>query len=103
MNPTLCERTVGSSGNVSFFVRQGDPNDKPDAFAPELKKRNVQFAEVKEIGDRSFLVNQSYGMLQLNTYRGSTYVIITLLAPGANEAKSKEMGEKSMQKVTSKL
>jgi len=48
-------------------------------------------------------VNQSMGMVQLNTFKGSAYVIITLLVPGANEAKSKEMAEKLMQKVLSKI
>jgi len=35
-------------------------------------------------------------MVQLNTFKGSTYVIVTLLVSGANEAKSKEMTEKLM-------
>jgi hypothetical protein len=102
-NQTLCECTVGSFGTLSFFVRQGDPNDKPDAFTAELKRRNMQFTEVKGVGDRSFFVNQGYGMVQLNTYKGSTYVIITMLVPGTAEAKSKEMVTKLMQKVISKM
>lgn len=102
-NPTLCECKVGSFGVLSFFVRQGDPQDKPENMAAELKKRNMPFTEVKGVGDRSFFVNQSMGMVQLNTYKGSVYVIITLLAPGSNEAKSKEMAEKLMQKVVSKF
>lgn len=42
-------------------------------------------------------------MTQLNAYKGPHYIIITLLIPGAAEAKQKAIAEKLMQMALSKL
>jgi hypothetical protein len=102
-NPTLCDHKVGELGALSFFVRQNDPKDAPDKIVAELKKQNIQTTDLKGVGDRSFFSAPGYGMIQLQTFKGSTYIIITLLVPGTAEAKGKAMAEKLMQKIVSKL
>jgi hypothetical protein len=38
------------------------------------------------VGDRSLFSNQRDGMIQLNTFKGDKYLIITMLVPGAAAA-----------------
>ena len=42
-------------------------------------------------------------MTQLNAFKGPNYIIITLLIPGAPEAKQKTIAEALMLKALSKL
>lgn len=95
----VCEYKVGGMGVLNLFVRQGNAADSPDKMLAELKKRDVKTNEIKGIGDRSFTAEMGFGMLQLNTFKGSTYYIITLLIPGAPLEKESEVAQKLMQKV----
>jgi hypothetical protein len=54
-------------------------------------------------GTRSFYASPGYGMTQLNTFKGPTYIIITLLVPEATELAQKAAAEKLMRKVLSRL
>jgi hypothetical protein len=101
--PTLCDYRIGDSGSLSFFVRQNNPEDNADKMLAELSRRKMQVSEVKGVGDRSFYVAQGYGMIQLNSFKGTTYVILTMMVPGAPEATTKGMAEKLMQKVLAKF
>jgi hypothetical protein len=59
--------------------------------------------EVKGIGDRAFFTSPGYGMVQLNTFKGSYYAIITLMVPGASPEKVKAAAEQLMKKALLKL
>ena len=102
-NQTLCEYKVGSGGMLSFFVRQNNPNDSPDKMIPELKKRKTAVSDAPGVGDRSFFASPGYGMVQLNSFKGKTYVLITMLVPGTPEPKVQEMAVKLMQTVLAKF
>ncbi len=102
-NQTLCEYKIGAFGSLSFFVRQNNPNDSPDKMIPELTKRKMAVTDAPGVGDRSFFAAPGYGMVQLNSFKGKTYVLITLLVPGTPESKVREMAVKLMQKVLTKF
>jgi hypothetical protein len=42
-------------------------------------------------------------MLQLNTFKGSQYLIITMLVPGATETAQKTAAEKLMREALTKI
>lgn len=102
-HPQMCDFKVGDYGMVSFFVRQPNSGETPDKAIAELKKRNIESADAKGIGDRSFFASMGYGMVQLNTYKGTTNVILTVFVPGAPEAKERAIAEKLMLKALPKL
>ena len=98
-----CEFKLGDYGVLNVFVRHGNPNDKPDVMIAELQKRKITTAELTGVGDRSFYASPGYGMVQLNTFKGTAYLLITALVPGAPEAKVKAGIEKLMAKALTRL
>jgi hypothetical protein len=102
-NAAVCDFKVGDLGALGFAAQQQRPGETPDATMAALKKMNMPVTEAKGIGDRAFFASPGYGMTQLNAYKGSNYIIITLLIPGAPEAKQKAVAEALMLKALSKL
>jgi hypothetical protein len=102
-NAAVCDFKVGDYGAVGFAAQPQRPGETPDMTIAGLKKMNIPATEVKGIGDRAFFASPGYGMTQLNAYKGPNYIIITLLIPGAAEAKQKSIAETLMQKALSKL
>jgi hypothetical protein len=102
-NPALCDFKVGDYGVVGFAVQPNRPGETPDRIMSELAKRKMQPVEVKGIGDRAFFTSPGYGMVQLNTFKGSNYAIITLMVPGASPEKVKAAAEQLMKKALLKL
>ncbi len=102
-NAAVCDFKIGDYGGLGFAAQQQRPGETPDMTIAGLKKMNIPATEVKGIGDRAFFASPGYGMTQLNAYKGPNYIIITLLIPGAPEAKQKAIAETLMQKALSKL
>jgi hypothetical protein len=102
-NSAVCDFKVGDIGALGFAAQPQRPGETPDKMIAELKKRNIPATEVKGLGDRAFFASPGYGMTQLNAFKGPHYIIITLLVPGAAEAKQKAIAETLMQKALSKL
>lgn len=104
-NPILgppCDYTVGDYGVFSLWIGQNQTNTCEKTMA-ELNQRNIKTAPAAGIGECSFFADQGYGMLQLNTWQGTNYVIITLMIPGENESQQKSIAEKLMRLVINKL
>jgi hypothetical protein len=102
-NAAVCDFKVGDYGTVGLMTQRSRPGETPDKIIAELKKRNIPVSNAPGIGDRSFFTSPGYGMNQLNTFKGSNYLIITLLIPGAGEEKQKAIAEKVMRKALAKL
>lgn len=103
INPAVCDFKVGELGVLNFTTQPQRPGQTPDRIIAELKKRNIPATEAKGIGERAFFASPGYGMTQLNAFKGPNYIIVTLLIPGAPEAKQKTIAEALMQKALSKL
>jgi hypothetical protein len=104
INKEVCEYKVGNMGGiVNFVARQTGPAETPDRIASELNKRKMETTDVAGVGDRAFFAKQSYGMVQLNAFKGNKYVIVTALVPGAPEAKTKAACEQLARKALAKL
>jgi hypothetical protein len=105
-NPAVgapCEYKVGDSGAFSILIKAVGPGETPDKVKSELQKRKIAVSEAPGLGDGSFFSSPGYGMIQLNTFKGSKYLIITILLPGATEAVQKTAAEKLMRKALTKI
>lgn len=101
-NPSVgapCEYPVGSGGTFSILVKAAGAGETADKVMAELKKMKIAVSDAPGIGDRSFFSSPGYGMIQLNTFKGPKYYIITLLIPGSTEAAQKTAAEKLMRKA----
>ena len=105
-NPAVglpCEYVIGSSGVFSILVKAVGSGETADKVMGELKKMKIAVSDAPGIGDRSFFSSPGYGMIQLNTFKGAKYLIITMLVPGAAEAAQKTSAEKLMRKALTKI
>ncbi len=104
-NPAVgipCEYVVGDYGAFSILVKPLGPVETPDKIQSMLGKM-MKTSDAPGIGDKSFFAFPGYGMVQLNTFKGRTYVIMTLMVPGLSEDQHKAPAEKLMKKVLPKL
>jgi len=101
-NATVCDYVVGAGGVVSVSVPPGS-GATPEAMVAGLNKRNIKTENAAGVGDRAFFAAMGYGMIQLNAFKGRNYVIITLMLPGMDEAKSKGVATKLMNKALAKF
>jgi hypothetical protein len=105
-NPAVglpCEYVIGSSGVFSILVKAIGPGETAERVMGELKKMKIAVSDAPGIGDRSFFSSPGYGMVQLNTFKGPKYLIITMLVPGAPEGAQKISAEKLMRKALTKI
>jgi hypothetical protein len=100
---TPCQYVIGDYGAFSILAKTAGPGETADKMMSELKKRNIPVSDAPGVGDRSFFASPGYGMLQLNTFKGSTYLLITMLVPGATEAAQKTAAEKLMREALTKI
>jgi hypothetical protein len=99
-----CEFKVGDYGVFSILIKTAGPGENADKVSAELKKMNIAISEASSgIGDKSFFSSPGYGMVQLNTFKGTKYLIITMLVPGASESAQKAAAEKLMLKALTKI
>lgn len=97
-----CEYKVGSMGVFSILAKPAGPGENADKIMAEMKKMKIAVSNAPGIGERAFFSSPGYGMIQLNTFQGSRYLIITMLVPGATETAQKNAAKKLMLKALTK-
>jgi hypothetical protein len=100
-NAAVCDFKVGDLGVVSVTNAQG--MGTADQVLAAAKKNNMAVTDAPGIGDRSFYFSPGYGMAQLNTFKGGSYVIVTVMAPTGGEPKGREIAAKVMQKALPRM
>jgi hypothetical protein len=100
---TSCQYVIGDYGSFSILVKAAGSGETADKMMAELQKMKITVSDAPGIGDRSFFSSPGYGMLQLNTFKSSMYLIITMLVPGASEAAQKTAAEKLMREALTKI
>mgnify|MGYP001078649548 CR=1 FL=1 len=104
-NPSVgipCEYVVGDYGAFSILVKPLGPIETPDKIQSMLAKM-MKTADAPGIGDKSFFAFPGYGMVQLNTFKASRYLIITMLVPGATEPAQKNAAKELMLKALTRI
>ena len=105
-NPAVgapCQYVIGDYGAFSILVKSVGPGETADKTMAELKKMKMAVSDAPGVGDHSFFSSPGYGMLQLNTFKGSWYLIITMLVPGATDAAQKTAAETLMREALTKI
>ena len=73
-NPAVgvpCEYVIDYYGAFSILVKAVGPGETADKVMAELKKMKIAVADAPGTGDRSFFSSPGYGMIRLNTFKGS--------------------------------
>lgn len=99
----FCGYVVGDYGMFSLLVKSLRPGETQTKILDVFIKGHMKTAAAPGIGDLSFFFFPGNGMVQLYTYKGTKYVIMTILVPGLSEDDEKAPAEKLMQKILPKL
>jgi len=105
-NPSVgvtCQYVVGSYGTFSILIKTARPEENAGKVKAELKKRNIAVTDAAGTGDQSFFSSMGYGMIQLNTFKGPHYLIITMLVQESTEAAQKTAAEKLMRLALTRI
>jgi hypothetical protein len=105
-NPAVgrpCEYIIGTSGVFSILMTAVRPGETLAKVKAELQKNKIAVSDAPGMGDGSFFSSPGYGMIQLNSFKGSKYLIITMMIPKANEVTQKAAAEKLMKKALTKI
>lgn len=101
LNATVCDFKVGDFGILNVTVPAVVTS--PDNFLAQAKRSKLTPVQAPGIGDRSFYTSPGYGMAQLNTFKGGSYVIVTVMVPGADEPMNRAIAAKVMQKALPRM
>lgn len=85
-----CQYMVGSGGVFNILCKATTQGETPATVMAGLKKSKIPVSDAPGIGDRSFFSSPGYGMVQLNTFKGQHYLVVTMLVPGLTEAAQKK-------------
>ena len=102
-NAAMCDFPVGQQGKIRLMLMTVTPSETPEISIAQLRRDKIAVTEVKGIGRRAFYADHGGGMTQLNAYKGSNLVILTLLIPGASDTRQKIIAEALMAKALAKL
>jgi hypothetical protein len=100
---TLCDFQLGDAGSGGVGVRQLRSGETLDAMMAEYKKLKIACVEAPGIGVPSFFASPGFGMVQLNSLKGTTHLIVQLLVFTKPEDQMKAAADKLMRAVLARV
>jgi hypothetical protein len=106
MNPmvgALCDFTLGELGTGGIVIHELRPGESRETMMAELLKQKIECVDAPGFGVPSFFASPGYGMVQLNSFKGSTQVIVQLLIFGKSSVDTKVATEKLMRSALARV
>jgi len=98
-----CTYVVGDFGSFDVLVKPLQSGETPAAIKAQFAKMKMKPVDLPNVGDSSFFTSPGYGMTQLQTFKGSKYILFTLLVPGAKESDQQVAAAKLMRKLLTRI
>ena len=106
VNPAVgsnCNYIVGDFGSFNVLIKPLQSGETPERIKAQFAKMKMTPTDLPNVGDSSFFTSPGFNMVQLHTFKGSKYILFTLLVPGLEEPAVRPMAEKLMRLVISKI
>ncbi|HSQ35644.1 MAG TPA: hypothetical protein VLQ89_06610 [Candidatus Binatia bacterium] len=98
-----CTFVVADFGSFNILVKPLYSGETPERIKAQFAKMKMNPVDLPNVGDRSFFTSPGFNMTQLQTFKGTTYVLFTLLVPGSTEAAQQAAAAKLMRKLLTRL
>jgi hypothetical protein len=98
-----CNFVVGDFGSFNIVLKPMYTGETPELMRAQFAKMKMNLVDLPNVGDRSFFTSPGFGMTQLQTFKGSKYILFTLLVPGVTEATQQAAAAKLMRKLLTRL
>jgi len=98
-----CTYIVGDFGSFNVLHKPLQRGETPDVFKAQFAKMKMAPVDLPGVGDAAFFTSPGFSMVQLHAFKGSKYILFTLLIPGLNEQATRPMAAKLMKTVVSRI
>ena len=98
-----CTFVVADFGSFNILLKPLGYSETPERIKAEFAKMKMKPVDLPNVGDSSFFTSPGFGMTQLQTFKGSKYILFTLLVPGATEPVQQAAAAKLMRKLLPRL
>jgi hypothetical protein len=100
---TLCDFQVGEIGAGGILLRALSAVETPQRIRSESEKAKIATSDATGFGPGAFYAVGSYGVIQLNAFKGSTQVMVQLMLMSSPPEKVREALAKLMTAVLPKV
>ncbi len=98
-----CTYVVGDFGSFNVVVKPRQTGETPENVKAMFAKMNMKAADLPCVGDSSFFISPGFEMVQLHTFKGSKYILFTLLDPKRKEAAARPLAAKLMKMLLPRI
>lgn len=106
VNPAVgsnCNYIVADYGSFNVLLKPLGYSETPERVKAQFAKMKMNPVDLPNVGDSSFFTSPGYGMTQLQTFKGSKYILFTLMVPGAKETAQQAAAAKLMRTLLSRI
>ena len=106
VNPAVgsnCNYIVADFGSFNILLKPLGYSETPERIKAQFAKMKMNPVDLPNVGDSSFFTSPGFGMTQLQTFKGSKYILFTLLVPGLKEPAQQAAAAKLMRKLLPRL
>ena len=98
-----CNFVVGDFGSFNILIKPMYAGETPERIKAQFAKMKMKPVDLPNVGDSSFFTSPGFGMTQLQTFKGVTYILFTLLVPGAKEPDQQTAAAKLMRLLLTRI
>jgi hypothetical protein len=99
----LCDFEFPDAGAGGIAVRQLRPGETPEKVMAELGQQKIKTADAPGIGVPSFFAYPGYGMVQLNSFKGTTHLMLQLMVFAKPQEAVQAAAEKLMRSALARV
>lgn len=98
-----CTYVVNDFGSFNVLVKPLQAGETPEKIKAMFAKMKMKPLDLPGVGDASFFTSPGFEMVQLHTFKGSKYILFTLMDPKKKEVAAQPLAAKLMEKLLPRL
>jgi hypothetical protein len=98
-----CTYVVNDFGSFNVLIKPRQAGESPERIKAMFAKMKMNPVDLPGVGDASFFTSPGFEMVQLHTFKGSKYILFTLMDPKRKEAAARPLAEKLMKMLLPRL
>ena len=98
-----CNYIVGDFGSFNVLIKPLQSGETPERIKAQFAKMKMTPVDLPNVGDSSFFTSPGFNMVQLQTFKGSKYILFTMLVPGLEEPAVRPMAATLMRELLPRL
>lgn len=98
-----CTYVVSDFGSFNVLVKPQQSGETPEKIKAMFAKMNMKPVDLPGVGDGAFFTSPGFEMVQLHAFKGSKYILFTLMDPKRKEAAARPLAAKLMKMLLPRL